>query len=41
MLLNAAKRQDYGFYHFGVIKGKPTWEVKIALPPTNPLPRMG
>ena len=24
MLLNAAKFQGYGFYHFMVIKGKPT-----------------
>ena len=24
MLLNAAKCQDYSFYHFEVIKGKPT-----------------
>ena len=25
MLLNAAKFQGYSFYHFWVIKGKPTW----------------
>ena len=24
MLLNSAKYQSYGFYHFWVIKGKPT-----------------
>ena len=25
MLLNAAKFQGYSFYHFRVIRGKPTW----------------
>ena len=32
MLLNAAKCQGYSFYHFWVIKGKPT-EEKIDPPP--------
>ena len=32
MLLNAAKCQGYSFYHFWVIKAKPT-RVKIIPPP--------
>ena len=31
MLLNAAKFQDYRFYRFGVIKGKPTGGYKPDL----------
>ena len=31
MLLNAAKFQDYSFYRFGVIKGKPTGGYKPDL----------
>ena len=34
MLLNAAKFQDYSFYRFSVIKGKPTGGMK--LPPFPP-----
>ena len=34
MLLNAAKCQGYRFYHFWVIKGKPTG-VKIIPPPPH------
>ena len=30
ILLNAAKSQDYSFYHFWVIKGKPTGGGKIT-----------
>ena len=37
MLLNAAKCQGYSFYHFGVIKGKPTRGVKLTPAP----PRLG
>ena len=41
MLLNAAKCHGYCFYHFWVIKGKPTggkgWGVKLPPPP----PRLG
>ena len=33
MLLNAAKCQGYTFYHFWVIKEKPTVESKITLTP--------
>ena len=33
MLLNAAKCQGYIFYHFWVIKEKPTVESKITLTP--------
>ena len=29
MLLNAAKYQGYSFYRFWVIKGRPTWGVKL------------
>ena len=39
MLLNAAKCQGYSFYHFLVIKGKPTGVVNL-LPTTHP-PRLG
>ena len=39
MLLNAAKCQGYNFYHFRVIKGKPTrtGEGKITPPAPPPL----
>ena len=34
MLLNAAKWQGYNFYHFWVIKGKPTrGEIRLPPPP--------
>ena len=40
MLLNAAKFQGCSFYHFLVIKGKPTWGVgKIT--PLPHTPRLG
>ena len=39
ILLNAAKFQDYSFYRFSVIKGKPTGGIK--LPPLPPAPRLG
>ena len=29
MLLNAAKCQGYSFYHFWVIKGKPTPHIRV------------
>ena len=41
MLLNAAKFQGYSFYRFWVIKGKPTWEGGVKLPPSPPPPRLG
>ena len=40
MLLNAAKRQGYSFYHFWVITGKPTGGGGLKLP-SSPLPRLG
>ena len=36
MLLNAAKLQGYSFFRFWVIKGKPTWGVKLPPPPSPP-----
>ena len=38
MFLNAGKCQDYSFYRFWVIKGKPTGEVKLR--PSLPTPRL-
>ena len=35
MLLSAAKRQDYWFYSFWVIKGKTTWEEGKITAPTQ------
>ena len=35
MLLSAAKRQDYRFYSFWVIKGKTTWEEGKITTPTQ------
>ena len=40
MLLNAAKCQGYSFYHFWVVKGKPTRGLKLPPLPT-PTPRLG
>ena len=33
MLVNASKYQGLSFYHFWVIKGKPTGVVKLPQPP--------
>ena len=41
MLLNAAKCQGYSFYHFWVIKGKPTASKITTPPPPSPPPRLG
>ena len=43
MLLNVPKFQGYSFYRFCVIKGKPTGEGGVKLPPFPPPspPRLG
>ena len=41
MLLNAAKFHGYSFYHFWIIKGKPTGVVKLSPTAPPPRPRLG
>ena len=43
MLLNAVKCLGYSFYHFSVIKGKPTGAGGKIIPPPPPTdtPRLG